>query len=79
MTDADGRPIRLTFGQVAWGISVLVVLIGQWIRFEVRLNVLEKSVSEQHSYTRTETDLMSEQTHSQLDELRRRIERLEAK
>ena len=79
MTTDDTRRIRLTFGQVAWAISVLVVLVGQWIRFEVRLTALENIVSAQHSYTRSEIDLMAQQSMQDRSELRRRIERLEAR
>lgn len=79
VTDAEGRPIRLTFGQMAWAISVLVVLVGQWIRFEVRLNVLEKSVSEQHSYTRSEVDLMMAQRDARYEYLTQRVDKMEGR
>lgn len=79
MTDSEGRTIRLTFGQVVWGLSVLLVLVGQWIRFEVRLTALEKTVTDQHTYTRGEIDLMSAQANTERNELRRRIERIESK
>lgn len=84
--DTNGR-IRLSWAQITWGLSVIIILLASWYdnrnqislavaRLDARTYALESAIKAQNTYSRGEIDLMlkrADEIHQDLyDRLRAR-------